>query len=331
MAHSNSSLNTFTNCMQKYKLCYIDKVQPDTISPHLTFGAMAHEVLEKAGHLRDAVADNVVCDDEYMSVIPSEVLYPELKSYFNITSWNNYFVPVIKQIATYEHNLMTQLLASGDVQIEREVKLQLTPEQCKEFDINNLTKPLVGVIDLLLYTPTSAIIVDYKFSTKRKEQSNFDIDSQLQIYAMLVNKLYDIPLHNIMYGYIDIPKCEFGQPVILSSGKLSRDKSQNVSQDMYKAAVYNQHGDDIYYNCEPGGYYYEIYCNLALNKAAYMQIQYVDEEICMNIVQDILNTASFVETMEQRHYPYLKRYDAYTCKNCEYLSYCKKYLTTNDG
>ena len=80
MTHSNSSLNCFANCMAKYEHNYILHTPPcKPLSPHLPFGTMAHEVLEKAGRLRDEAEDGVVDNDTYYNIIPSEVLYPELK------------------------------------------------------------------------------------------------------------------------------------------------------------------------------------------------------------------------------------------------------------
>ena len=73
MSHSNSSLNCFANCMAKYNHSYILHTPPcKPVSPHLTFGVMAHDVLYKAGKLRDEYEDGVA--EGYHSIIPSEVL-----------------------------------------------------------------------------------------------------------------------------------------------------------------------------------------------------------------------------------------------------------------
>ena len=212
MSYSNSSLNTFTNCMQKYEQIYILHNKPDKISPHLTFGSMAHEVLYNAGRLRDEASDGVISPGEYFKVIPSEVECLELKSEFNINSWENYFCNVIRTVAGYERDLVTNESKNGDVTIERELKLQLSPEQLKADGVIT-DQPLVGVIDLLIMTKTSATIIDYKFSTTRKTQSDFDENSQLYLYSYMVHILYDIPLHNIQVGYIDIPKQMFEVPI----------------------------------------------------------------------------------------------------------------------
>lgn len=329
MGHSNSSLNCFASCMQKYEQSYILHNKPATVSPHLTFGTMAHDCLYKAGSLRDAAADGVISQGEYMQVIPSEVLYADLKETFGINSWTRYFTTVIKQVAEYEQQLSQSILqASGEeLSIHRELKLQLTVEQLKREGILGVEQPLVGVIDLLLLTKSHAIILDYKFSTSKKTQDDFDMNSQLPLYAFMVHTLYNVPLHNIQYGYIDIPKQEYEVPIVLKNGTLSRSKSQNCSGELYKQSVEVVHGDDPYYNCEPGGYYYEAYCSMALNKSAYLSIQWLDLDVYENVLHDLLNTAYMIDTMNREKLPYLRKYDSYSCAKCEYLNACKPWLT----
>lgn len=329
MSHSNSSLNCFANCMAKYEHSYVLHTPPcKPLSPHLPFGTMAHEVLEKAGRLRDETEDGVVDKDAYYSIIPSEVLYPELKTYFGISSWEKYFVPIIKQIAKYERELGQDIVEQcSRVQILREVKLQMTPSELLQYCSYPLHEPLVGIVDLLFLGTNCATIIDYKFSTKTKGQDEFDMNSQLQVYALLVHHNYGIPLRNIQIGYIDIPKQEFGQPTLLTNGTLSRAKSQNVSQELYQRAVLAVHGDDVYYNCEPGGYYYDAWCNFANNKCAYLNTRYLELDAYEGIVKDILNAASMIDYMKDHKMAFLKKYDSYACKDCEYLTACKPWLT----
>ncbi len=329
MSHSNSSLNCFANCMAKYEHSYVLHTPPcKPLSPHLPFGTMAHEVLEKAGRLRDETEDGVVDKDAYYSIIPSEVLYPELKTYFNISSWEKYFTPIIKQVAQYERELRKDIVEqSGKCEILREVKLQMTPNELLQYCSYPLHEPLVGIVDLLLLGTNCATIMDYKFSTKTKGQDEFDMNSQLQVYALLVHHTFGIPLRNVKIGYIDIPKQEFGQPTLLTNGTLSRAKSQNISQEMYQRAVLAVHGDDAYYNCEPGGYYYDAWCNFANNKCAYLNTRYLELDAYEGIVKDILNAASMIDYMKDHKMAFLKKYDSYACKDCEYLTACKPWLT----
>lgn len=329
MAHSNSSLNCFTECMAKYEHRYVLHTTPcKEPSPHLTFGTMAHDVLYKAGRLRDENRDGVA--DGYSQVIPSEVLYPELKDFFGIANWHKYFTPVIKQVAEYENDICSKI--EEPFTIEREIKLCMSVDQLKSFGYYKIEQPLVGVIDLLILTETGAIILDYKFSTKVKTQDNFDIDSQLQLYTWLVHILYDRPLHNIQIGYIDIPKSAFDEPILLTNGTLSRAKTQNISQDMYKKAVEAVHGqNDPKYNCEPGGWYYDAYCEFALKKAAYLSMQYVDVDIMTNVTEDCLRTAQMIDIVRAEGLPMLRQYSTYSCSSCEYLKACKPWLYADGG
>lgn len=326
MSYSNSSLNCFANCMAKYNHSYILHTPPyKPTSPHLIFGTMAHKVLYDAGILRDEHREGLIVTD-YQTVIPSEVLYSELKTEFGINNWYEYFVPIIKQIAKYENSFAEDFIAKDKkVTIEREIKLQLTSEELKQYNCNS-SQALVGIIDCLILSEDSAVILDYKFSTTRKTQEDFDMNSQLPLYALFVHTKYNIPLYNIQYGYIDIPKQSFGKPTLLSNGTLSRAKSQNVSQEMYEKAVIAVHGDDAYYNCKEGGYYYDCWRAMALNKAAYLSVQYLDIDTYKGILQDLFNTIDMIEEINKNNWPYLRKYDSYSCKNCEYLDSCKPWM-----
>ena len=333
MAHSNTSLNCFANCMKRYELAYILGTKPEKeVSPHLTFGVMAHETLCNAGKLRDDSRDGVVSDDDYYSVIPSEVLFNDLKEEFKIKSWEQYFKPVIKKTAEYEKQMVEETIAEfGPVQIEREVKLSINPDELKNCGYNGITQPVVGIIDLLIYNEKCAVILDYKFSSHNKTQDDFDMNSQLPLYAYLVHYRYGVPLNNIRYGYIDIPKTQSDRPIKLSNGTLSRAKSQNVTQEEYEEAVKELHGDDAYYNCKEGGYYYDCWCNMANNKPAYLSVQYLDMDTYKGILKDLFDAAATIDYFVEHKMKFVKKYDSYSCKGCEYLHTCKPWLTVEGG
>ena len=327
MSHSNSSINCYLDCQKKYDLCYNQKIRPKALDDtHLRFGSMGHKVLEEAGTLRDT--QSIVMPGEYTTIIPSEVQEPDLKEKFGIKSWQSYFTHVIRQCAEYEEQLI-KLLGNGEVEIHREVKLQMTPEELLARGVSS-QQPLVGVIDVLIINKTknSAVIADYKYSTNVKTQDDFENNSQLYMYAELVQHNYKIPLRDIIIAYIDIVKQDFTTPALLSNGTLSRDKSQNVSQEMYKRAVEAIHGaNDPKYNCEKGGWYYDIYCNLALKKIAYLNYQYIDMDTEIEVVEDMLCCVSEIEYKMITHMPFLRKQDAYSCARCEYKPYCKPWLT----
>ena len=333
MSHSISSLNLFTDCMAKYehaKILHSTPCKPP--SHHLTFGTMAHEVLYKAGCLRDESLDGVVNQEEYKSIIPSELLYHELQQIFQIHSWHRYFVPIIKRIAEYEEEVCEYFTENNEsYHIEREIKFQMTVDELMEMGYNGFEQPFVGIIDFLAVGDSRAVILDYKFSSNKKTQDDFDMNNQLYIYAFFVHTKYDIPLHNIKVGYIDIPKQMFDQPTVLSNGTLSRSKTQNVLPELYKAAVEAIHGDDEKYNCELGGWYYDCYMALQLNDVAYLSLQYLDEEAYYYIVDDVFKCGILIDKMIREKTTFPRKHSAYECKSCEYINSCKPWLTVNGG
>ena len=151
----------------------------------------------------------------------------------------------------------------------------------------------------------------------------------MPLYALLISYNYGIPVENIRVGYIDIPKKSFDKPILLSDGKLSRSKTQNVMQESYAKYVAAVHDNDPYYNCEPGGYYYECWCAMANNKPAYLQVQYLDMEAYDGITKDLFDAAEAIDRMKERNMKFLKKYDSYSCKGCEYLKACKPWLEVN--
>ena len=323
MSHSNTSLNTFTNCMKSYEHAYILNTPRDhPESPHLKFGVLGHKVLQEAGLRRDECLDNV--EDSAEVAIPSELLYPDLKEFFGITSWHEYFMQVLTETTAIEQRLCSEMPSSFE--IKRECKLSLSSSELACEGYRCISNSLVGVIDLLLLGQDNATIVDYKFSTKPKTQDNFDMDSQLYVYAYLVHKIYKIPLKNIRVGYIDICKKQYDFPKVLSNGRLSVDKSQFVLPEVYKAKVFQLHGNDLKYNCEPGGYYYECYMNLHDNRQAIDNIQQLNIEAMKGIVDDVMCTAKLIDFMTQNHVIFPKKFDSYSCKNCDFLSHCKPWL-----
>lgn len=325
MSFSNTSLNMYAACQRKYYHNYIahsPKCKPTPL--YFKFGEMAHEVLEKAGLLRDNIESGV---EDYSTVIPSEVLYDDLKREFRITNWHSYFTNVCKQVAKYEKQEIEAIAleTSSPIEIQREINLQA--------DIGG-SEPLVGIVDLLLMTEDKqyATIIDYKFSSTLKTQDDFDMNSQLYIYAFLVNKNFGVPLHNIKIGYIDIVRADFERPIVLSNGQLSRAKSQNTSQEMYIACVKAIWPNEAEELLSPGGYYYDIVQELANRKIAYLNSQWLDIDVYNGVLHDVLNVILDL-TNKKLSYDLTKdelkfnaRYDAYTCKSCEYVDVCKPWI-----
>lgn len=322
MQHSNSSLNTFNRCMHLYKMIYIDELEPDTPSLDFEFGKLGHEILCNAGNMRDAGKP-----DEQYSMIPGELEYEGLKEKYGINSWMSYFKDVIDECRRCEEEAIARAFGNETVSIEREKKIILMPEHL-HWTVKN---PIVGVVDCLIYTRKKAVILDYKFSSRRKTQDDFDENSQLQLYARLVTEEYDIDENDVMIGYIDIPKKAYDMPALLKNGTLSKAKSQNVSAQNYLIGIKAAHGEnDPYYNANPGGYYYDIVQELSLNRPAYMSLRMLDIDVYRHILSDINETITLIELLDTKgENLYPRMYSSYLCDSCEYKKQCKPWLTVD--
>lgn len=309
MAHSQSSVMCYLECQKQYELQYIDRCTPEErFMPHLEFGSMAHKVLEEAGKLRDNLEAGI---PDYDVCIPSELSYPMLKDYFNISSWSRFFIRVCKRVADYERALIENLnkKTSSGLEIFREKKFTIP---------SGYEQPHTGVIDLLLLSNDRqyAIIIDYKFSSKVKTQEDFDHNVQLYLYAYFVNKEYGVPLKNIQIGYIDIIKQDSSEPIVLSSGKLSKNKNQNVLYDDYidKIIELNLDVDE----------YKDFLDELKLRDVAYISLEPIDENNYNILVKSYLEAVDDIEYRKKDKKPFLRKIDAHSCADCRFKEYCRR-------
>lgn len=329
MNFSNTSLNTYAACQRKFWHNYINhspKCKPDPL--YFAFGEMAHKVLYDAGILRDNTESGDI--ETYDTVIPSELMYHDLKEEFGIKNWHSYFTQVCKQVVQYEREEIKILCEESGTDCELYREYEIT----ELFDNRH---PVKGIIDLLIISKDRqyATILDYKFSSKQKTQDDFDMNSQLQIYAELVNKRFNVPLRNIRIGYIDIVRSDFERPIVLNNGTLSRAKSQNVSQETYIACVKALEPERYEAMLAPGGYYYEIVQELANKKIAYLNTQWLDIDAHFSILNDTIcvmdDLAQKLDKENKEAGLFNARFDAYTCKGCEFLKACKPWITIEGG
>ena len=264
---SHSEITTYLDCQKKWKLQYQDKISIS--NPHFKFGEMAHKVLETRE-------------------IPNENLYIDLKEYFDISSWSNYFNYIFVELDKF---LKDYEIIGQEVLLEN--------EQIK------------GVADLILKDKITGqiVICDYKFSNSVKDYVDLSLDEQMYIYAVLYSILYDISIDNIDICYISIPKKDIREPRILTNGKLSKDKGQNTTYDKYLNAI-KKLGLDV-------NDYIDV-LNALKNKEflhIYRNVTDVDKalDICSNIDNVILDMNK----------GYILEKHSYMCKSCPYLRHCK--------
>ena len=264
---SHSEISTYLDCQKKWELQYVKGLKIDNI--HLQFGSMGHKALETRQ-------------------IPDEILYPELKEAFNITSWSNYFTKIFQEL--------DKLMADYEM-LHKEYKVE-----------NDIIK---GVIDVVWKNKTTnrILITDYKFSTGTKGLEDILLDEQMYIYAVLYASQNNILLKDIDIGYINIPKYEPSKPRVLKNGQLSKDKAQNVFYADYLEEIQNRglNVDD----------YKDFLDEIKDKSFIKIFISPINEEMAKRIMINIDNV------IKDMHKGYVLEKCSYLCKNCDFIDYCK--------
>lgn len=264
---SHSEISTYLECQKRWYLQYQKGIRFENI--HTKFGSMGHKVLETR-------------------VIPDDLLYPELKDEFGISSWTKYFMPIFKEIDDYfkDYEIVHQELMVG----------------------NHIIR---GVIDCVWKHKETGryLITDYKFSNTNKGQEDVLLDEQMYIYAVLFALKEAVPLEQIDIGYINIPKKEMDDPRVLKSGQLSKDKAQNVTYDKYVETI-----EELGLNKAD---YEDFLSEIQGRKLISIQPQPVNTDMALRIMENIDNV---VKDMQKN---YILEKFSFQCKKCPYVDYCK--------
>lgn len=265
---SHSEISTYLDCQKKWELQYLKGIKIDNV--HFQFGSMGHKVLETR-------------------VIPDESLYVELKEAFGITSWNNYFTPILEEL---DERLKDYEILSREYKIE--------------------TEELKGVIDVVLKNKNNGryLILDYKFSNTDKGAEDIWLDEQMYIYAITYCQQNNIDLENMDIGYVSIPKSEMNNPRILKNGQLSKDKAQNVTYKKYLEAIHKLNLNEEDY----ADFLLEIKDRQLIN----ITISSINSEMAVRILNNINNV---IKDMDKG---YVLEKCTFMCKKCEYMQYCKR-------
>lgn len=273
---SHSEITTYLDCQKKWDLIYRQHQKIDNV--HFQFGSMGHKVLETR-------------------VIPDELMYPELKDAFEITSWNEYFNQIFRELDEYFKDYEV---------IARELPVE-SPE-------------LKGVIDVVWKNKTTSrlLITDYKFSTSNKTIMDISIDEQMYIYAYLYSQQTGISLDNIDIGYISIPKVQFSEPRVLKNGTISKDKSQKTTYELYVKTIERL--------CLDVKDYEDILLDLKDKHMLNIVIDSVNKDTLIKI---ITNIAFVIDDMQKG---YVLEKFSYMCSKCDFVQYCKygKPIKTSD-
>ncbi|MDY0291963.1 MAG: PD-(D/E)XK nuclease family protein [Desulfuromonadaceae bacterium] len=265
---SYTEIQTYLDCQKKHEWSYIKGASYTT--PHFDFGSMAHKVLETRK-------------------IPNEALYPELKDYFGIASWENYFTQIFKELDIFlqDYNIL-----------HRELYVE--------------TEELKGVIDLVVeHKETKKItLLDYKFTSHYKDLIDIQTDQQLYVYVYLWQKYSGNKSLDVNIGYISIPKYELLPPRVLKSGALSKDKAQKTTYNLYLESI-----EKLGLNIED---YKDILDDIK-NKTVLNTLTIgVNYDRFVNVIVNIMNV---IKDMQKGYV--LEVFDSYKCRNCPFVEVCK--------
>lgn len=264
---SHSEISTYLDCQKKWELQYLKGLRID--NPHLQFGSVGHSVLETGN-------------------IPDESLYPQLKEFFEIKSWQNYFTLILNEIKDY---------FADYVVLHKEYRIE--------------TEDIKGVIDVVLqHKETGKILIaDYKFSNSEKGYEDILLDEQMVIYAVVYASKNNLSLSDIEVGYVNITKKEPDKPRVLRNGTISKDKAQNTTYELYLKTI-----NELNLNV---GDYVDILEDMKTKKLTSFCKSSINEEMAIRIMKNIDNT---IKDMEKG---YVLEKCTHMCKRCEYLEYCK--------
>lgn len=232
-----SSTSSFKNCRKKYKLNYIDKLEPKERPLYFSIGGAIHLGLEKwyQGNDKQSCIDAITSymyenepdiddDDKYKKFEQSLKLVEMM--------FNNYI----------EHYPSEQFEI---IEIEKEFTVTIiNPETNKP----SRNYQLMGKVDGLVKENNNYWILEHKTASTidNKYIKGLTMDNQSICYLEALERFLSIKIEGIIYNVLlkDYPK----PPKVLKSGKLSTASNQKTTPELFNNAIHELGLDtDDYY------------------------------------------------------------------------------------
>jgi putative RecB family exonuclease len=181
---SHSQISTYQNCSLKYFFRYVEGRKAESISVSLPFGSAIHTALAtyyrgiKNNHMEPLNA----ITDTFKSCFSIDIENSELPISYNKTTPDPSVATTIgvKMLEAFYHNTNIADYTVVDVELPLSAPLYTHEGIATDFK-------LVGIIDLLLKSPTGdLLVVDFKTASKSMSQSAVDEDTQLTAYSYLL-------------------------------------------------------------------------------------------------------------------------------------------------
>jgi hypothetical protein len=301
---SVSTLANFGSCRRRFKW------DQEWLSPkpnsNLVVGRVVHSCLDQYYQCRRQELSFDQTIQRVMIAFP-EILDRETREFRDLS-----FLPESSFISGLVYNYM--LYDDGDQlrgkikAIEKSIAVPIPghPNVC-----------LSGRIDLVIEDEIGGIwIVDHKTSNTKPSLGGLEVDEQTTAYCWLYWKDTGIAPRGVVYNVIvkALPKI----PIVLQSGKLSKDKSQSTTYSLYKESIRQNNLEETDYADILDHLGRVGWSNYYARESAYRSLIEMNtfESRLFPKVRDILSTLSNFDEA----YP---SPSTYTCSYCPYLGICK--------
>lgn len=240
---SYSQFALYSNCPYSWKLSYIDKLKPASVSIHMTFGTAMHVTLQT--YLTKLYSDGVTAADNLKLYT---MLYDQLCSEYkksveqnnglhfsNPTELDEFYNDGLDIIQFFKKERSSYFKTPGFELVGIEVPI-FTPSEVNE------NVYIYGFIDVATFDSVNNKykLVDIKTSTKgwsKWQKDDFKKIAQLLIYKKYFSRQYNIPIENIDVEYFIVKRklyenVDFQQKKIQlfapAAGKINVAKANNM-------------------------------------------------------------------------------------------------------
>lgn len=217
---SVSRKSVWDECKKKYYFKYHIKIEPDQEEPfYFTYGKIIHKIaeeyVERGGKSGIEEIANLVCEGKISLERQNntDVFAPKIPTEYKVRMPSH-----LKSIDKITNQI------GFDGELEWDFKHDLDPP-------NN--KLVIGFIDRLIKRKDNFFILDYKTTKKgkfRKDKNSIKHDLQLQTYARIVQKQFDVPAENINTALYYL---EGGDLISTKFSQKQLDNAEKILLDCY--------------------------------------------------------------------------------------------------
>jgi len=221
--YSHSQLSTYEGCPLKYKLSYKDKIKRDIEGIEAFLGSMVHETLKKCYD-----------DAKYTKINPLDDILGYYDSIWD-KNWHDSIIITKKDLTKDNYRALGKKMIGSyysrhcpfdsDITMATEMMVNFSLDDARKYN-------LVGYIDRLSRTKEGIYrIHDYKTSAHLPTQAEADIDRQLGLYQIGVQKKWtDVANVKLVWHYLAFDKDLISSRSQEQLSKLKQDNMELIDE-----------------------------------------------------------------------------------------------------